>query len=72
MYYSQDWRKGKRPISVTGSNPVLTTKIKVMNYTLEKKCHAWIGIWWQVKEDKEIVFKSKRKKDCVFYMNSKI
>ena len=43
-----------------------------MNYILEKKCHAWIGIWWQVKESKEIVFKSKRKKDCVFYMNGKI
>ena len=43
-----------------------------MNYTIEKKCHAWIGIWWQVKEDKEIVFKSKRKKDCVFYVSSKI
>ena len=42
-----------------------------MNYTIEKKCHAWIGIWWQVKEDKDIVFKSKRKKDCVFYVSSK-
>lgn len=43
-----------------------------MNYTIEKKCHAWIGIWWQVKEDKEIIFKSKRKKDCVFYYKNKV
>lgn len=36
---------------------------------IEKKCHAWIGVWWQIKQNKIILFKSKRKKDCVNYLN---
>jgi hypothetical protein len=43
-----------------------------MIYKLEKKCHAWMGIWWQIKQDKQIIFKSKIKKDCVNFLNNKI
>jgi hypothetical protein len=40
---------------------------------IEKKCHACMGVWWQVVEfggkwGKEIIFKSKRKKDCVNFV----
>jgi len=35
---------------------------------IEKKCHACIGIWWQVKQNKTILFKSRKKKDCVNYL----
>ena len=36
---------------------------------IEKKCHACMGVWWQVKNNKKIIFKSKRKKDCTNYLN---
>lgn len=36
---------------------------------IEKKCHACMGVWWQVKKNKKIIFKSKRKKDCTNYLN---
>jgi hypothetical protein len=39
-----------------------------MVYKLEKKCHSWIGIWWQIKQNKQIIFKSKRKKDCIEFL----
>ena len=35
---------------------------------IEKKCHAWIGVWWQIKEGKYILYKSKRKKDCINFL----
>lgn len=43
-----------------------------MIYKLEKKCHAWMGIWWQIKQDKQIIFKSKIKKDCVNFLNNNL
>lgn len=44
------------------------------SFKFEKKCHACIGVWWQVVEKtkkggKKIVLKSKRKKNCVDFVS---
>lgn len=38
---------------------------------IEKKCHACIGVWWQIKntETKTPIFKSKKKIDCLIYLD---